>query len=253
MRAVIIEDEIAAAQALQVLIKEIDVDIEIVAVLQTIDESVEFFDTPPGIDLAFMDIHLADGSAFVIFERTVIPCPVIFTTAYNEYALKAFEVNSIDYILKPIERKSLQRAIDKYRNFVFQPAENNALLKRLLESVRQSATTYKSCFLIPLRDKLILLAVADIACIFIDDRTVRALTVREKTFTLDQTLDDLMLQLDPSQFFRANRQYIIARRAVKDISIWFGGKLSVNLTVETPERIIVSKAKAGEVKEWLAG
>ncbi|MDR1601112.1 MAG: LytTR family transcriptional regulator, partial [Tannerella sp.] len=140
-----------------------------------------------------------------------------------------------------------------YRNFTFQPEENGDLLKKLLESVRQSATTYyKSTFLIPVRDKLIPLAVADIACIYIDGRTVKALTFREETFTLDQTLDDLTLQLNPSLFFRANRQYIVARRAVKDISIWFGSKLSVNLSVATPERIIVSKARAGEVKEWMA-
>ncbi|MDR0686539.1 MAG: LytTR family DNA-binding domain-containing protein [Dysgonamonadaceae bacterium] len=252
MRAVIIEDEAVAAQALQAIIREIDANIEIVAVLQTIEESVEFFGISPCIDLAFMDIHLADGSAFLIFEKIAVPCPVVFTTAYDDYALKAFEVNSIDYILKPIERQGLKRAIDKYRNFTFQPAENGDLLKKLLENVRQSTTTYyKSTFLIPVRDKLIPLAVADIACIYIDGRTVKALTFKEETVSLDQTLDDLMLQLKPSLFFRANRQNIVARRAVKDISIWFGGKLSVNLSVATPERIIVSKARAGEIKEWM--
>jgi two-component system LytT family response regulator len=252
MKAVIIEDEAIAAQALQALICEIDATIEIVAMLQTIDESVEYFDAHPQIDLVFMDIHLADGQAFTIFRKTTISCPVIFTTAYDEYALKAFEVNSIDYILKPVERTALKRAIDKFHNFIFQPADNKTLLNKLMEIIKHSETVYKTAFLISVRDKLIPLTVVDIACIYIDERAVKALTFSEQTYILDQTLDDLTQQLDPSLFYRANRQYIVARHAVKDISIWFGGKLSVNLAVATPERIIVSKARARELKEWVA-
>jgi len=253
MRAVIIEDEIVAAQALKTLIGETDPDIQVIAVLQSIDESVEWFQTGPLPDLVFMDIHLADGSAFTIFEKTNIPCPIIFTTAYDEYALKAFEVNSIDYLLKPINKQDLKRAIDKYKNFSFHPDTNTELINRLLTSLKQDKSSYKSYFLVPEKDKLIPLATQDIATICIDTKMVKAVTFDNRIYYLDMVLDDLMRQLDPSLFFRANRQYIIAHKAVKDISLWFGNKLSVNLTVPTSERIFVSKARVGEFKKWFAG
>ena len=253
MRAVIIEDEIVAAQALKTLIGETDPDIQVIAVLQSIDESVEWFQTCPPPDLVFMDIHLADGSAFTIFEKTNIPCPIIFTTAYDEYALKAFEVNSIDYLLKPINKQDLKRAIDKYKNFSFHPDTNTELINRLLTSLKQDKASYKSYFLVPEKDKLIPLATNDIATICIDTKMVKAVTFDNRIYYLDMVLDDLMRQLDPSLFFRANRQYIIAHKAVKDISLWFGNKLSVNLTIPTSERIFVSKARVGEFKKWFAG
>jgi two-component system LytT family response regulator len=253
MKALIIEDEIIAAKALQTLIREVNPDMEIIATLQSIDESVEWFQTCPPPDLVFMDIHLADGSAFAIFDKATVSCPVIFTTAYDEYALKAFEVNSIDYLLKPINKKDLERAISKYKNFSFYPKENMEWMDRLLCSLKQNKPNYKSYFLVPEKDKLIPLAIHDIAYIYIDAKMVKAVTLGNRVYYLDQGLDDLMQQLDPSFFFRANRQYIIAHGAVKDVSHWFGGKLSVNLTIHTPERILVSKARCGEFKKWFAG
>jgi two-component system LytT family response regulator len=253
MNALIIEDETVAAQALQALVRDVDPGIAIVAVLQSIDETVEWFQTCPAPDLAFMDIHLADGSAFSVFEKVKIPCPIIFTTAYDEYALKAFEVNSVDYLLKPISKKDLARAVDKYRTFTFCRDANADLIDRLVESIKQKAATRKSHFLVPEKDKLIPLSVHDIACVYIDAKMVKAVTFTGRTYYLDMVLDDLMRQLDPALFFRANRQYIIAHRAVKDISLWFGGKLSINLHVAVPERIPVSKARVGEFKKWFAG
>lgn len=253
MKAVIIEDEIVAAQALQTLIGEINPDIRIIAVLQSIDESVEWFRTSLLPDLVFMDIHLADGSAFTIFEKVNVSCPIIFTTAYDEYALKAFEVNSIDYLLKPINKQDLKRAIDKYKNFSFHPDINTNLINKLLKSLKQDTASYKSYFLVPEKDKLIPLATHDIAYIGIDSKMVKAITFDNRTYYMNLILDDLIRQLDPSLFFRANRQYIIAHKAVKDASLWFGNKLSVNLTVPTPDRIFVSKARVGEFKSWFVG
>ncbi|MDR2058238.1 MAG: LytTR family DNA-binding domain-containing protein [Dysgonamonadaceae bacterium] len=253
MKAIIIEDEIVAAQALQTLIKEVNPDIQLMLVLQSIDESVEWFQTSPPPDLVFMDIHLADGSAFNIFERTTISCPIIFTTAYDEYALKAFEVNSIDYLLKPINKTDLARAIDKYKNFSFHSGNNTDLINKLLVSIKQNTVSYKSYFLVPEKDKLIPLATRDIAYIYIDAKMVKAVTFDERVYYMDTVLEDLMRLLDPKLFFRANRQYIIAHKAVKDVSLWFGSKLSVNLNVATSERIIVSKVKVGEFKKWFAG
>lgn len=250
MKTLIIEDESIAAQALQSLVQEINPEMEIVAVLQTIEESVEWFEENVMPDLVFMDIHLADGSSFAIFDRVDITCPIVFTTAYDEYALKAFEVNSIDYLLKPINREDLERALNKLKNLKASPDKTS--LEGLLAQMGGLKKKYKTCFLIPERDKLIPLAVSNIAYIFIDTKTVKAISLDGHTYFLNQTLDDIMAQLDPEVFFRANRQYIIARTAVKDLSIWFGNKLAINLTVPVPEKIIVSKARVGEFKTWFA-
>ena len=248
MKAIIVEDEIYASEALQELIQKIDASIEILTVLQSIEESVEWFRSHPVPDLAFMDIHLADGSSFAIFDEVNITCPVIFTTAYNEYALKAFEVNSIDYLLKPINQNDLARAINKYKNMI---GNTNNNVVKLIASIKNDKSEYKTYFLVPEKDKLILLAIADIAYIFIDEKIVKAVTFANRTYYIDKTLDELEAQLNPDEFYRANRQYIIARKAIKDLTIWFGGKMAVNLSVPTPERIIVSKQKVAEVKKWV--
>lgn len=250
MKAIIIEDENVAAQALQALITELDPEMEIVTVLQTIEESVEWFEDHPMPDLAFMDIHLADGSSFAIFEKVDITCPIIFTTAYDEYALKAFEVNSIDYLLKPINKVDLERALKKFKNLSGGPDKGS--LEGLLLQMGHLQKKYKTCFLLPERDKLVPLATSNIAYFYIDTKTVKAISMDNHTYYLNQTLDDIMAQLDPELFFRANRQFIIARAAVKDLSIWFGNKLSINLTVPVPEKIIVSKARVAEFKTWFA-
>ena len=250
MKAVIIEDENIAAQALQSLVREIDPEMEVLTILQTIEESVEWFEENPMPDLVFMDIHLADGSSFAIFEKVDITCPIIFTTAYDEYALKAFEVNSIDYLLKPINKADLERALKKFKSLTSKPDKSS--LEGLLAQMGGLKKKYKTCFLIPERDKLIPLATSNIAYIFIDTKTVKAITMDGHTYYLNQTLDDIMAQLDPEVFFRANRQFIISRAVVKDISIWFGNKLSINLLVSVPEKIIVSKARVGEFKSWFA-
>jgi two-component system LytT family response regulator len=252
MKAIIVEDEIFAAQSLQSLIQEVDAEIEILTILPSIDESVEWFRSNPVPDLVFMDIHLADGSSFAIFDEFEITCPVVFTTAYDEYALKAFEVNSIDYLLKPINRKDLERAIGKYKNMTAAQNGNAELLQTLIKSINKNERSYKSCFLVPEKDKLVPIATADIACIFIDEKMVKAITFAGKTHYLDQSLDDLTSQLNPNDFYRANRQYLISRKAVKDLTLWFGSKLVVNLTVTAPDKIIVSKLKAGEIKRWVA-
>jgi len=252
MKAIIIEDEAIAAQALKALITEIDASIEIIAILPSIDESVEWFNLNSTPDLVFMDIHLADGSSFNIFEEVEIKCPIIFTTAYDEYALKAFDVNGIAYLLKPINKKDLERALDKYKLIKGNPIDNSEIINKLLLNLRSYEKPYKSYFLVPEKDKLIPVSVEDIAYIYIDTKVVKALNYNQKPYFLDNTLDEISEQLDPQRFFRANRQYIIARKAVKDLSLWFGSKLAVNLTVPTPERIIISKARASEIKKWVA-
>jgi two-component system LytT family response regulator len=253
MKAIIIEDEFIAAETLKSLIMEVQDDIEILTVLQSIEESVEWIGTHPAPDLIFMDIHLADGSAFMIFDSVEIKCPVIFTTAYDEYALKAFEVNSIDYILKPIGKTALEKAISKYRKLNGNSPHNQNLINNLLDSLKRYNKSYKSYFLVPERDKLIPLALNDVYYIFIDTKIVKVVTYDNKNHYLDKTLDEIMSELDPEKFFRANRQYIISRSSIKDITLWFGNKLSVNLKIPVNEKIIISKARVKEFKQWFAG
>ena len=250
MKTVIIEDEYIAAQTLQNTLQEIDPSIEVLAVLQSIEESVEWFsfNSPP--DLAFMDIHLADGSSFAIFDKATIACPVIFTTAFDEYALKAFEVKSIDYLLKPIGRKALERALSKFRDFSPKQHYNPDLLSELIASMKETVVRSKSNFLIPHKDKLIPLSVDEIAFMFAENKMISIHTFDGVIHHLDSSLDELHRQLDPNRFFRANRQYVIARKAIKDMSQWFGSKLSVNLTIAVPERIIISKVRVSEFKSW---
>ena len=252
MKALIIEDEIMAAQSLQKLLSEVSPETEIITVLETIEDTVSWLEENPMPDLMFMDIHLADGSSFAIFDRVDITCLVIFTTAYDEYALKAFEVNSIDYLLKPISKDALARAMRKY-HLVDQRLQNHnhgnydAMLEQLTGKKH-----YKRCFLLPERDKLIPLPASDIAYAYIDTKMVKLVSMSGKSYYMSQTLDDLLTQLDPQMFFRANRQFIISRDAVKDVSIWFGNKLAINLTMETPEKIIISKARVAEFKHWFS-
>ena len=251
MKALIIEDEVLAAQSLQKLVKDVSPDTEVIGVLQSIEESVAWFNENAMPDLVFMDIHLADGSAFAIFERTQITCPIIFTTAYDEYALKAFEVSSIDYLLKPINRNDLTRAMTKFNALVGQKANNHEAIDALLQQIGMQKH-YKTCFLVPQRDKLIPLPTSNIAYIYIDDKLVKTITLDGNVYYMSQTLDEIMSQLNPNDFFRANRQFIVSRKAIKDMTIWFGNKLSLNLLVKVPEDIIISKAKVAEFKTWFA-
>lgn len=251
MRTVIIEDEVVAARALETLVCEVFPDLIVSAVLQSVDESVEWFRENAMPDLVFMDIHLADGSSFSIFDEVDVACPVIFTTAYDEYALKAFEVNSIDYLLKPINKKDLERAIAKFRNISRMAGDTQKMMARLLADIRSGSPAYKSSFLISEKDKLVPLSVNDIAYIYVDAKMVAAVTFDDRRRYLEQSLNEVMEQLDPHDFYRANRQFIVSRQAIKDISMWFGSKLAINLSVATPERVYISKARVREFKNWL--
>ncbi|MCD8179709.1 MAG: LytTR family DNA-binding domain-containing protein [Tannerellaceae bacterium] len=248
MKILIIEDEVIAAQNLMRMLREIRSDFEILTVLQTIKDSVEWFNNHPEPELLFMDIHLADGSSFSIFDKVEIEYPIIFTTAYDEYSLSAFEVNGIDYLLKPINRTRLTKAISKFERFGKKYNTDN--LRDIIESIAVKENRYRSHFLIPHRDKLIPLPVQNIAYACAEMKTARIFTFDGQDYPLDFSLEELMKNLDKEAFFRANRQYIISRHAIKDFTIWFSGKLTVNLTIPVSEKILVSKARVPEFKAW---
>jgi len=251
MQGIIVEDEILAAQNLHSILNKIGT-VEIISILESITETVEWFSNNPQPEIIFMDIHLADGSAFEIFNQIQIKCPVIFTTAYDEYALKAFKVNSIDYLLKPVNFESVRGSLDKLNNLSRGDHFQNALNK-VIESLKKKAR-FKSHFLVPAKgDKLIPVNAENIAFFFIDSGLIYAISFDQKRYRFDYTLEDLMVMLDPNLFFRANRQYIISREAIKDIDLWFNSRLSVNLKISVSEKILVSKARISEFKNWFGG
>ena len=252
MRALIIEDEKAAVRNLKAAIDELGRDIEVIGQLDSIAASIEWLREQPAPDLLFLDIHLADGSAFEIFEHVDITCPIIFTTAYDEYALRAFKVNSVDYLLKPIDADDLRQALDKLERLggqkpTAQPDDNYRAILRALGGERN----YKSHFLIPAKgDRLIPIETETILYFHIANGQVKAVDDTGREHLFPQTLDELADALDPRLFFRANRQFHIAKRAIREASLWFNGRLSITLSVPTPERIIISKARAAEFKAW---
>ena len=246
MKALIIEDETAAARNLAAILRQTAPDVEIVATLESVEESVEWLRSNPHPDLLFMDIHLADGDSFRIFGAVEVTAPVIFTTAYDRYALEAFKVSSIDYLLKPINADDVRRALEKLRRLTSGERLDYGSRVRSLAAQRQ-----EEVFLVRVRDRIIPLQRDRIAYCYTSNEKVTACDFDGETYPLDKTLEALQALLPERDFFRANRQFIVARRAVKEIAVWFGSRLTLHLTVDTPERIVISKARVPEFKTWL--
>ena len=249
MKVIIVEDEKAAVRNLRAILEDVAPECEIETVIDSVTDAIEWIDNNPLPDLIFMDIHLADGSAFEIFENRDIECPVIFTTAYDEYAIKAFKVNSIDYLLKPISGDMLRSALDKYEKT---SAKNNLTIKDLcciFESKRSIATH----FLVPVRvDNLNPLSATAIRYFLIDESIVKAVNEQGEHFAMNNTLDELSQMIDPQRFFRANRQFIITRESIEDIDLWFNNRLSVNLKGNNRYKVIISRQRVSEFKTWFS-
>lgn len=252
MRVVIIEDEKSAAENLKHLLKAIDSSIYVSQVIDTVSGAIDYFkrERNNGVELAFLDIHLADGNSFDIFKEVDVNVPIIFTTAYDEYALKAFKINSIDYLLKPIDEDELEKAIKKFKSSnrsIQIPQE----FERLLELLTTVPKKYKSTFLVQQRDKLIPIDVSDIAYITIDTGIVKAITLDNKCYVINEKLEDIEDSLNPDQFFRANRQFIVQRKAIQNLTLYFNGKLILTTKPNASEKVVISKAKATQIKKWI--
>jgi two-component system, LytTR family, response regulator LytT len=247
MRILIVEDETAAYENLVDILAEIDPSIEIAGNTESVIQSIQWLQTNKVPDLILMDIHLSDGSAFSIFDNVKIETPVIFTTAYDEYAIKAFKVNSIDYLLKPIKAEELRCAIEKFKKW-----NRDEILKYLVQLNQFTPlNNYIDRLLIPVKDKLQPVELSQVSCFYTTERITRIYLRTGKDYPYSKTLDQIELTLNPSDFIRANKQFIIARNSVKDITIWFDSRLLVKIDIETPERIYVSKNKAVEFKAWM--
>jgi two-component system, LytTR family, response regulator LytT len=253
MKIVIIEDEKLTAKDLARTINAIDPDAEIVMMLHSVEEALEYLSTQPSIDLIFSDIELSDGLSFEIFEKLKTTTPIIFCTAYNQYALEAFKTVGIDYILKPFSRQAIENTLNKFQ----QLKENLAAPKNdyadLLDILKQKITTPQAqSVIVHHGDKIIPLPVKDIALFYFEDNYAFAYTFECKKHILSQNMDTLEKMFSP-EFFRANRQILVSRKAVKDAAHHFNRKIVVNLTIPFQEQILVGKLKVTPFMGWLAG
>ncbi|WP_462251888.1 LytR/AlgR family response regulator transcription factor [Ekhidna sp.] len=251
MKVLIVEDEAPAFRRLEKILLEIDPNIEIVEVLDSVEETVKWMKNHQKPDLALMDIQISDGISFQIFDQIDVSCPVIFTTAFDEYLLKAFKVNSIDYLLKPIKKEDLKHALDKYKNLQASFSGNGLDMSALLSQINLTETKYKSRFLVKQGDKMLAIRSEDIVCFQSKHGIVHINTKNEKTYLSDFTLDELSNQLDPQCFFRANRQFIVQADYITTVHKHFKGKLLVELVHFSDEQVLVSSEKATSLKQWL--
>jgi two-component system response regulator LytT len=249
MKLLIIEDEIHNAKRLQAMLADIDKDISIVNILESVSESIEWFAFNAEPDLILMDVRLADGLCFEIFSATNITVPVIFTTAYDEYAIRAFKVNSIDYLLKPIHKPELEAALGKFRQLAHQNA--SPMISNLIEIIKKQEIAYRSRFLVPLHDGYKTILVSDICYIYSEFKVTHLVLQHTTEHAISLTMDELEDQLDPNIFFRANRQHIINISSIKEIHNYFNGKLKVILHQHPDTEVIISREKAAVFKHWL--
>jgi two-component system response regulator LytT len=248
MRVLIIEDEPPARSHLISLLHQVRPDISVVGELESVSATLDWLSTHTVPDLLFVDIHLADSLSFEIFAQHPIDAPVVFTTAYDQYALKAFEVNSIDYLLKPIEKAALQQAMEKWDR-----RQMSTLPSILINQIRQEmqAPRYKERFLIRSGQQLRHLPTESIACFFAEDGLVFARSNDKKKHPIDQSLEQLQQSLDPRSFFRINRKYLIQVDSIRKIHPYFNSRLKLELEPSTPEDIIVSRDRVADFKAWL--
>jgi two-component system LytT family response regulator len=262
MRVAIIEDEYVARHHLQSMLTEIDANITVEAALDSIEGSIRYFESEPQIDLVFMDIELGDGHSFNIFRNTTVDSPIIFITAYQEHALKAFKLNSVDYLLKPVDKAELICAISKYRKLYDSPATGRAnasegeRMHAASDSREVAAITPKLPFgrlryLAKSGTRLISVATENIAYFFTRDRMQYIKTVKGDEYIIDKRLDDIEAELNPANFFRANRQFILNYNNISKVHTWFSGKLRVSVSPDAYEEIIISRLRAADFKKWL--
>jgi DNA-binding LytR/AlgR family response regulator len=247
MKILIVEDETAAYENLVDILAEIDPAIRVVGNTESISQSVHWLQNNQLPDLILMDIHLSDGSAFSIFKSINLETPIIFTTAYDEYAIDAFKVNSIDYLLKPIKVEELRQALEKFKKWTRQDIAQ--YISHLIQL--QPLSKRKDKLLIPLQDKLLPVDLEEISCFYTTEKHTNIYLKDGRNYPYCKTLDQIAGTLDHADFIRANKQFIIARNSVKNITIWFDSRLLITLDIEPPERIYVSKNKAAEFKAWI--
>jgi len=247
MKVLIIEDEAPAYRRLSKLIQECDSEAQIVGIIQSVANGIEWFRSNPLPDLIFSDIQLADDLSFTIFRELNITVPIIFITAFDEYAINAFKFYSIDYLLKPINVDDLKKSIDKYKHFQTKRTNNN--FEELLNKLVQKK--HRERFLVYSGDSLIPISTQEVAYFLSEDGTTLLVTNDAKRYFIGESLDTLENELNPDNFFRANRQIIISSQSIQKIHNYGNQKLKLSIKPEVSEDIIISKLKATAFKEWM--
>lgn len=252
MNFLIIEDETPAARRLKKLILAIEPQANFLAVLDGIEASVEWLSSHPAPDLIFMDIHLSDGPSFEIFKEIEVGCPIIFTTAYDEYAIQAFQHNSVDYLLKPIKREELARSIEKFKS-IHLASKNIIDYGLLAKTVSQQTQQFQKRFVIRYGQHIKAINVADAAYFYIETKIAMLRTHDGKDYPMDYNLDQLEKMLDPSLFFRINRQFIISIHAIDQMYAYSKSRVNLTLNPSFEKETIVSTERSPNFKEWLKG
>lgn len=252
MNVVIIEDEHLTADRIRTLLEKITPGVSVAAVLDSVRSAVEWFRNHENPDLVLMDIQLGDGLSFQIFEKIAVECPVVFITAYQEYAIRAFKVNSVDYLLKPVTEEALATAIEKYRHFFAQRKTYPAVDRELLSTLREMMQKpYKSRFMIRVGEHIKSIGVENILYFYSFSKGTYLHTEDHRNYAIEYTLDALTGLLDPEQFFRINRSYLISHRSIRGMDALSASKLKVNLTDAPEENIYVSRERLPNFKQWL--
>jgi len=253
-RILIIEDEAPAFRRLDNLLRKEGIEVEIVDVIDSISDSVKWLKNHESPDLIFSDIQLSDGLSFEIYRQIEVKCPIIFTTAYDEYMMDAFQTNGIDYLLKPIEEEALKRSLAKFNKF--RPTDEpspGVQVEKLLEVMGNGENHYRKRFLIRIGDRLIPVKTKDVAYFRFRDGVTEIIHQSGKRYIIDHPLDELEKQLNPTQFFRLNRQVLASEESIGTIHRYFKGKLKVDLSPSADDEVIVSREKAGKFKMWMDG
>lgn len=250
MKVIIIEDEIFTAEDLRDDLQAINPAIEVLAILPTVKESIQYFSQNHDYDLIFSDIQLGDGQSFDIFKQVSVAAPIVFCTAYNQYALDAFKVNGIDYILKPFDKNSIAEALNRHQ-FLKEKLQSSAINYENILALLKPQTNRVQSLIVHQADKIFPLSVAEIALVFLKNQIIHLHTFAGKEYHIYQILDELEQKLHP-QFYRVNRQFLVNRKAINDVSQYFGRKLLLNLSINFSEQLTITKEKRSHFLDWLA-
>jgi len=249
MNILIIENEKPAADKIVMLLKKVDKSVTVIGIVESVEGAINRLQEEPLPDLILMDIQLDDGLCFEIFETIKIDTPIIFTTAYDEFTLKAFKVNSVDYLLKPIEEIPLRNAINKFKSLHYKNVVNNDLLNRLFDELNMG---YKNRFLIKIGVNYRSIQVKEICCFYILERAAFIRTYTDRDYSIDYSLDYIQKTIDPNFFFRINRNCIVNINAISDILSYSSSRLKIKLNSQKPiDDLIVSRDKVSEFKKWI--
>ncbi len=252
MKILIIEDEPQTAIDMAQTLKKVEPSIEVLDILDSVSSSVNYLTTNVMPELIYMDIQLADGLSFDIFRQVKITCPVIFCTAYDEYAINAFKLNGVDFILKPFDINSVRKSIEKInllKTHFQKESQYTDLVTNFLSTLKPAT---KSCFLVNHKGKMIPIATSDIAYFFITDKLNFIFTFDGQKYLVDHSLEELERMVDSQQFYRVNRQYLLNFASIKEVEPYFNRKLVVKLSVKCTEQILVGKLKITDFKTWLS-